>query len=66
MGGLIESAAFQSGKYSSIEAAKYLGTNGAFSVFDEEINVLYQSADALPHIKTKDELQCIPAYDADY
>lgn len=59
---LVGSAAFRSEEYHHVDAENYLGSGGAFAVFDARGNALYKAAGFLPSIRTVDELLCIPNY----
>lgn len=63
--GLTDSAAFRSGRYREVNAAKFLGASGGFAVLDESCRTVYSSVGTIPKIDDADTLSCIPEYDAD-
>ena len=62
--GLLGSAAFQSGNYRDVDAAKYLGEGGGFALLDGELEPVYSSTGELPQVETRDELMCIRSHDS--
>lgn len=63
--GILNSSAFWEGRYQDVNAVKYLGASGGFSIIDEDGNTVYSSTSAMPVIRSRDTLLCIPEYNAD-
>ncbi len=63
--GMLNSPAFMEGHYQDVNAVKYLGTSGGFSIIGEDGRTLYSSASSIPVIRSRDTLLCIPEYNAD-
>ena len=60
---LLQSTAFQEGRYAAVDAEGYLGATSGFAVYDDAGLCLYASSPDMPVMETAEELRCIPEAD---
>ena len=58
--GMLNTQAFQQGRYQGVDAARFLGRTGEFAVLDGEGKTIYTSSSLIPQMESLQDLYCIP------